>query len=91
MNPLKAAHMEAGATKAIQELRAAWCQFTDASEEPQRIHGEEAAKGDVLPSLKDEDLRRRLEEATSSVQAALAVGRGRLANGALSPHNEGDR
>jgi hypothetical protein len=73
MNRLKGAHMEAGATKAIQELRAAWCQFTDASEELQRIHGEEAAKGDVLLSLKDEDLRRRREEATSSVQAALEV------------------
>ncbi len=65
--------MKVGATKAMQELRAAWCQFTEASEELQCIHGEEAAKGDLLLSLKDEGLRRRREEATSSVQAALEV------------------
>lgn len=70
---LEGAHMEASETKAIQELRAAWRQFTDASEELQCIHGEEAAKGDLLLSLKDEGLRRRREEATSSVQAALEV------------------
>jgi hypothetical protein len=37
--------MEASETKAIQELRAALRQFTEASEELQRIQGEAEAKG----------------------------------------------
>jgi hypothetical protein len=38
--------MEASETKAIHEQRAAWRQFTEATEELQRIRREEEAKGD---------------------------------------------